>query len=101
MRRCEGRVRVRPTVNFIGLLAGTIAALSFQQSSRAQAPDQSVTIFQYRQVPPDKVAEFVHRETTYWTKVAQKAVDAKKMTLWVLNPTSTSIYRIVHVVAAK
>ena len=77
----------RLTVNFIGVLAATIAALSFQQSSRAQTPnqsDQSVTIFQYRQVPADKVAEFVYRETTYWSKVAEKAVDAKKMTLWVL-----------------
>ena len=74
----------RPTVNFVGVLGIAIAALSFPQSSRAQTPDQSVTIFQYRQVPADKVAEFVYRETTYWSKVAEKAVDAKKMTLWVL-----------------
>ena len=77
----------RPTVRLIGVMAVTIAALSFQQSSWAQTPnqsDQSITIFQYRQVPADKVAEFVHRETTYWSKVAEKAVDAKKMTLWVL-----------------
>jgi hypothetical protein len=74
----------RPTVKLISVLAVTIAALSFQQSSRAQTADQSVTIYQYRQVPADKVAEFVYRETTYWSKVAQKAVDAKKMTLWVL-----------------
>ena len=77
----------RLTVNVIGVLAVTVAALSFPQSSRAQTPnqsDQSVTIFQYRQVPADKVAEFVYRETTYWSKVAEKAVDAGKMTLWVL-----------------
>ncbi len=77
----------RPTVKLIGVMAVTIAALSFQQSSWAQTPnqsDQSITIFQYRQVPADKVAEFVYRETTYWSKVAEKAVDAKKMTLWVL-----------------
>ncbi len=77
----------RLTVNVIGVTAATVAAFSFQQSSRAQTPnqsDQSVTIFQYRQVPADKVPEFVYRETTYWSKVAQKAVDAGKMTLWVL-----------------
>ena len=74
----------RPTAKIISVLVVAIAAFSFQQSSRAQAADQSVTIFQYRQVPADKVAEFVYRETTYWSKVAEKAVDAKKMTLWVL-----------------
>jgi hypothetical protein len=74
----------RPAVRLIGVLAVAIAALSFQQPSWAQSADQSVTIFQYRQVPADKVAEFVYRETTYWSKVAEKAVDARKMTLWAL-----------------
>ncbi len=74
----------RPTVKLFSILAVTIAALSFQRSAWAQAADQSITVHQYRQVPADKVAEFVYRETTYWAKVAQKAIDAKKMTLWAL-----------------
>jgi len=41
-----------------------------------------VTVYQYRHVPANKVEEFIKRETTYWSKVAQKAVDAKKMNFW-------------------
>lgn len=41
-----------------------------------------VSVYQYRHVPADKVEEFIKRETTYWSKVAQKAVDAKKMSFW-------------------
>jgi hypothetical protein len=41
-----------------------------------------VSVYQYRHVPADKVNEFIKRETTYWSKVAQKAVDAKKMSFW-------------------
>ncbi len=45
---------------------------------------QTITTFQYRHVAPDKVDEFVKRETTYWSKVAKKAVDQGKMTFWAL-----------------
>ncbi len=41
-----------------------------------------ISIYQYRHVPADKVDEFIKRETTYWSAVAQKAVDAKKMNFW-------------------
>jgi len=43
-----------------------------------------ITTFQYRKVPDNKIDEFIKRETTYWSKVAQKAVDEKKMTFWAL-----------------
>ncbi len=43
-----------------------------------------VTSYQYRKVPDDKIEEFIKRETTYWSKVAQKAMDNKKMTFWAL-----------------
>ncbi|RXK62140.1 hypothetical protein ESA94_03755 [Lacibacter luteus] len=43
-----------------------------------------ITSYQYRHVPANKVDEFIKRETTYWSKVAQKAVDAKKMSFWAL-----------------
>jgi len=49
---------------------------------RSQA--QEITTFQYRHVAPDKVDEFVKRETTYWSKVAKKAIDQGKMTFWAL-----------------
>jgi hypothetical protein len=51
---------------------------------RAQAQDRSVTVYQYRRVPPDKTAEFIKRETTYWAKVAEKATKDKTMTFWAL-----------------
>lgn len=53
--------------------------LGFQTKPLAQ-----ITTYQYRHVPDDKIAEFIKRETTYWSKVAQKAVDNKKMTFWAL-----------------
>jgi len=65
-----------------------IFALSFmlapQLKSFGQAPPNAVTAYQYRHVPDDKIDEFIKRETTYWSKVAQKAVDNKKMTFWAL-----------------
>ena len=43
-----------------------------------------ISVYQYRHVPQNKVEEFIKRETTYWSGVAQKAVDAKKMSFWAL-----------------
>ena len=45
---------------------------------------QDITTYQYRHVAPDKVAEFIKRETTYWSKIARKAIDAGKMSFWAL-----------------
>jgi hypothetical protein len=49
---------------------------------KANAQDHSITTYQFRHVPDDKVAEFLKRETTYWSKVAEKAVKDKTMTFW-------------------
>jgi hypothetical protein len=43
---------------------------------------QGITTYQYRRVPSDKQAEFIKRETTYWSKVAQKAIDNGTLTFW-------------------
>ncbi|MEO6230889.1 MAG: hypothetical protein ABJB11_24625 [Ferruginibacter sp.] len=56
--------------------------LAFNTSSTLQA--QEITVYQYRHVDPSKMEEFIKRETTYWSKVAQKALDAGKMTFWAL-----------------
>jgi hypothetical protein len=45
---------------------------------------QEVTVYQYRHVDPSKVDEFIRRETTYWSKVAKKAIADGKMTFWAL-----------------
>ena len=39
-------------------------------------------VFQYRHIPQENVATFIERETTYWQKVAQKAVDDGKLGFW-------------------
>ena len=54
-----------------------------QLKSKAQ-DDRSITVYQYRRVPADKIDEFVKRETTYWSKVAEKATKDKTMTFWAL-----------------
>ena len=56
--------------------------LGFQVKIHAQ--DRSVSTWQFRHVPNDKIDEFIKRETTHWSKVAQKAVDNKTMTFWAL-----------------
>jgi hypothetical protein len=48
------------------------------------AQNRSISVYQYRHVPDDKIAEFIKRETTYWSKVAEKAAKEKKMTFWAL-----------------
>ncbi|MEP7111537.1 MAG: hypothetical protein ABI760_26315 [Ferruginibacter sp.] len=58
---------------------GFLNLVGFQMNTNAQ-----VTTYQYRRVPNDKIEEFLKRETSYWSKVAQKAVDDKKMTFWAL-----------------
>ena len=62
----------------------TVFLLVLQLKSQAQSNDRSVTMYQYRRVPGDKIDEFVKRETTYWSKVAQKAVDQKQLSFWAL-----------------
>lgn len=45
---------------------------------------QDITTYQYRHVDPAKADEFIRRETTYWSKVARKAIDSGKMSFWAL-----------------
>lgn len=43
-----------------------------------------IVVLQYRSVPQEDIAEFLHRETTYWAQIAQKAIDDGKMIRWEL-----------------
>jgi len=45
---------------------------------------QEITLYQYRQVPSGKTDEFIKRETTYWSKVARRAIDKGTLTFWAL-----------------
>lgn len=54
------------------------------QTTASAQPDSAISVYQYRHVPDDKIDEFIRRETTYWSKVAEKAVKNKTMTFWAL-----------------
>ena len=58
--------------------------LGLQVNLTAQAPARAITVYQYRHVPDDKIEEFIKRETTYWSKVAQNAADKNQMSFWAL-----------------
>ena len=45
-------------------------------------PVAQVTVYQYRQVPDDKIEDFIFRETTYWSKVAEKALEKGNLSFW-------------------
>ena len=66
----------------IGILLLTFFT-GLQLKLKAQ-DDSSITVYQYRLVPDNKIDEFIKRETTYWSKVAEKAVKNKTMTFWAL-----------------
>ena len=48
---------------------------------------QSVSIVQYHHVEAENRAEFIHRETTYWSEIAKAAIKDGKMTSWQLWET--------------
>lgn len=43
---------------------------------------QEISIYQYRQVAQADMEEFLHRETTYWSKVAENAIKKGNLTFW-------------------
>ena len=72
----------KPLSGIIYRILAVSFILCFQTGLSAQNRD--ITVYQYRHVPDDKIDEFVKRETNYWSKVAEKAVQAKTMTFWAL-----------------
>ncbi len=60
-----------------------MAFISAQLVLTAQT-NRAITVYQYRNVPDNKIEEFVKRETTYWSKVAEAAVKNKTMSFWAL-----------------
>ena len=74
--------KMATTLKAAKLLAAIMLVL--QLNSTAQSVDRSISVYQYRRVPDDKIDEFIKRETTYWSKVAQNAVDKKLLSFWAL-----------------
>ena len=66
---------MQTTIFYIFKKTTSILLLTFfiglQLESVAQN-DSSITVYQYRHVPDNKIDEFIKRETTYWSKVERK-----------------------------
>ncbi|MEO6289371.1 MAG: hypothetical protein ABIO76_05600 [Ginsengibacter sp.] len=67
---------------FRKLLLSAIILMALCLAGSATTTAQGITTYQYRYVAPDKQAEFIRRETTYWSKVAQRAIDKGSLTFW-------------------
>jgi hypothetical protein len=61
-----------------------ISIVFFSGRSTISAQSHNVTVYEYRQVPNKNIKEFIKRETTYWSRVAEKAIKDKSMTYWAL-----------------
>lgn len=64
---------------------------------------QPTMVLHYRHIPSENVDEFIKRETTYWQKVAQKAIDDGKLGFWglfekvsVYDAQNTSNYLFIN-----
>lgn len=58
-----------------------IFVLLFSFNVKAQDnEDPGISVHQYRYVPQDQMAEFIARETKYWSKVAEKGVAQGNLT---------------------
>ena len=77
---------MQTTIFPISKMASSILLLTFFIGMQLQSGAQgdTITVYQYRHVPDNKIAEFIKRETTYWSKVAEKALKNKTMTFWAL-----------------
>jgi hypothetical protein len=45
---------------------------------------QQITVYQFRHVSNEDMSQYLHRETTYWSKVAEEAVENGNLTFWAL-----------------
>jgi len=65
---------------FLPLFLCFLFCIGIQEKVEAQP----ISIYQYRQVPNDKIDEFIYKETTYWSEVARKALDKGNLQFWAL-----------------
>ncbi len=72
-------VKIAKTL-FLVFLISNVPHLTIAQPE----PSQGITVYQYRQVPPEKVAEFIKRESTYFSEVARKATEKGNLQFWAL-----------------
>ncbi len=75
---------MKNTKSSISLLKRSLLLLTMVLIFQSQLSAQSISVYQYRHVPADKVDEFIFRETTYWSEVAQKGIDKGNLEFWAL-----------------
>jgi hypothetical protein len=76
-------MKTKNQLRMLMLLA--LIPLALPTAMFAQATENpGITVYQYYRVAPDKRAEFVRRETTYWSEVVKKAMAGGNITFWAL-----------------
>ena len=62
----------------------SVCILVFTGGLYLQVEAQEISVYQYRHVEQEDLAEFIDRETTYWSKVAEHAMNKGNLTFWAL-----------------
>jgi len=73
---------MKTPVLFVAKFMNAILIMAVIATFTNKVSAQDISTYQFRSVAPDKADEFIKRETTYWSKVAQKAIDNGKLTFW-------------------
>lgn len=77
---------MKTTINyaekFVTVILIFVFLFSFKLSAQDDEDNKGISIYQYRQIPPDQVEEFIYRETKYWSKVAEKAIAKGNLMFW-------------------
>lgn len=64
--------------NLFTLFSSAVLLFSLSMSELSA----QIVVLQYRSVPQDNVAEFIFRESNYWSQVANKAIQEGKLISW-------------------
>ena len=78
---------MKTTIHYAKKFIKVILLFVFLFSFKMNAQDEEnkgISIYQYRQVAPDQIEEFIARETKYWSKVAENAIAKGNLTFWAL-----------------
>ncbi|MEO5603546.1 MAG: hypothetical protein ABIR06_21675 [Cyclobacteriaceae bacterium] len=72
------------TENFINLFLLVFLLMVTPFAFSQPATSRNITVYQYRIVPPDKINQFIKRETTYYSEIAKKAMEKGNLQFWAL-----------------
>jgi hypothetical protein len=78
---------MKTAIHYAKKLTNGILLFIFLFSFKMNAQDEEnkgISFYQYRQVAPDQMQEFISRETKYWSKVAENAATKGNLTFWAL-----------------